>query len=107
LVRCSAVVALYGCSGSPGDRPGGDVTGEIQEPIVTRGTPPPPPTFISFDVPGAGPFGTFPQAINPAQVIAGTYFDASNTPHGFVRTKTARSPRSMRRAPSSAPQSGH
>jgi hypothetical protein len=41
------------------------------------------PTIITFDVPGAA--GTSPISINPAGVITGSYNDASNVPHGFLR----------------------
>ncbi|MGH8071559.1 MAG: hypothetical protein ACRERE_41270 [Candidatus Entotheonellia bacterium] len=41
-------------------------------------------TLTTFDVPGA--ISTEPQAINPAGVITGFYFDAvSSIPHGFLR----------------------
>jgi hypothetical protein len=46
------------------------------------------PTIITFDAPGATPapfFGTQPDAINPAGVITGYYFDASVVGHGFLR----------------------
>jgi hypothetical protein len=47
-------------------------------------------TFATFDVPGAGtgPFqgtGGFGVAINPARATAGTYTDAGDTTHGFLR----------------------
>src|SRR5262249_10538051 len=49
-------------------------------------------TITTFDVPGAGTGpgqGTFPGSVdclNPAGVITGSYADASNVNHGFVRT---------------------
>ena len=48
-----------------------------------------PSNIIVFDAPGAGTGfgqGTISGAINPSGVIAGTYLDASNIFHGFVRT---------------------
>src|SRR5262249_20532565 len=48
----------------------------------------PQPTIITFDAPdaGTGPGqGTQAAGINPAGVIAGAYFDASNTSHGYLR----------------------
>lgn len=59
-------------------------------------------TIVTFDAPGAGNEsvngfhptpagvfggqGTFSLAINPAEAITGTYFDSTNTAHGFLRT---------------------
>ena len=48
------------------------------------------PTYTTVDVPGAGTGanqGTRAVSINTAGVIAGTYIDASNVNHGFIRTK--------------------
>ena len=42
-------------------------------------------SFTKFDVPRAGIQGTFPQAINEAGVITGSYSDAKFVSHGFVR----------------------
>jgi hypothetical protein len=47
-------------------------------------------TFTTFDPPGAGtvPFqgqGTQPASINSVGAITGTYIDASNVNHGFLR----------------------
>jgi len=41
-------------------------------------------TFVTFDAPGAVN-GTNPASINPAGAIAGSYVDASNVLHGYVR----------------------
>src|SRR5579862_6481410 len=44
------------------------------------------PRIITFDATGAAPWGTTqPQAINPAGVITGFYFDENAVAHGFVR----------------------
>jgi hypothetical protein len=42
-------------------------------------------TITSFDVLGAGSNGTFPASINPRGEITGSYSDASNVSHGFLR----------------------
>lgn len=55
---------------------------------TTPDAPGPVGTFITFDAPGAGtsPFqGTVPSSISTAGAIAGAYFDASGTAHGFLR----------------------
>jgi hypothetical protein len=44
--------------------------------------------IISFDPPGSPiPSQTYPQAINPAGVITGYYYDAGGIPHGFLRAR--------------------
>src|SRR5258706_13547836 len=46
------------------------------------------PTFTTFDAPDAGHGtnqGTVPISINQGGVIAGDYYDASGSPHSFVR----------------------
>jgi hypothetical protein len=48
------------------------------------------PTIITFDAPGAGTGlgqGTTGNAINPDGVITGTYVDAGNASHGFLRSR--------------------
>src|SRR6266496_2806858 len=48
----------------------------------------PEPSITTFDAPGAGTGpgqGTQPFAINPAGLITGFYFDASDVFHGFLR----------------------
>ena len=44
--------------------------------------------WMTIDVPAAGPFGTFPQAINDLGEITGNYNDATpaQVQHGFLRT---------------------
>jgi hypothetical protein len=45
--------------------------------------------FITFDVPGAGTAsfqGTVPSGITPVGAITGSYIDANNLTHGFLRT---------------------
>lgn len=45
-------------------------------------------TYITFDVPGAGSGpeqGTFARSINPAGAVTGSFVDADNLLHGFVR----------------------
>ena len=45
-------------------------------------------TFVTFDAPGAGTGadqGTYAQAVNPAGVITGYYYDTNSFAHGFVR----------------------
>ena len=42
--------------------------------------------FTRFDVPGAGPLGTFPEGINNKGQIVGYFLDASNIPYGFIAT---------------------
>jgi hypothetical protein len=59
-------------------------------------TPPSAPTFTAFDAPGAsgpGPlifcgftFGTYPQSINATGTIVGSFYDADQTRHGFIRS---------------------
>ncbi|MGA8872043.1 MAG: hypothetical protein WB460_12935 [Candidatus Acidiferrales bacterium] len=63
-------LAVAGCGGGSGS------TGTV---------PPSVPTFTTIDAPGAGPEGTFALAINASGEIAGYFFDASNTIHGFLR----------------------
>jgi len=46
----------------------------------------PQPTIITFDAPGAVN-GTEVAGINPAGVIAGSYVDANNALHGYLRAK--------------------
>jgi hypothetical protein len=65
----------------------------------------PPPTIITFDVPGAAAFiGTFGISINPAGEITGTYSDANFTARFFKRavdgTLTSARPISIRRGKS-------
>jgi hypothetical protein len=44
--------------------------------------------IIIFDPPGSPiPSQTYPQAINPAGVITGYYYDAGGVPHGFLHTR--------------------
>jgi hypothetical protein len=48
-------------------------------------------TFTTFEAPGSGTGaqqGTVPFSINAAGSVAGTYYDASNAYHGFVRDAT-------------------
>ncbi|HKV05861.1 MAG TPA: hypothetical protein VJO53_12255 [Candidatus Acidoferrales bacterium] len=59
-----------GCGGSGGGTPQ---------------APPPVPTFTTIDAPGAGPGGTFAEAINGNGEVTGFFFDASHGAHGFVR----------------------
>ena len=47
--------------------------------------PPPVVVYATIDAPGAGPEGTFALAANATGELAGYFFDASNTIHGFVR----------------------
>jgi len=52
-------------------------------------TPPPPPKLVLFDAPGAGTAsfqGTYPQRINLAGFITGSYVDSNSVYHGFLRT---------------------
>lgn len=47
--------------------------------------------LITFDAPGAGTvsgsgFGTFPESINAGGAITGSYVDANNVRHGFLRS---------------------
>jgi hypothetical protein len=72
--------------------PGGAIAGSyVDASDVSHGfLRTPSGTFITFDAPGAGTGtgtfqGTFPDNINPAGAIAGTYADASNVSHGFLR----------------------
>jgi hypothetical protein len=44
------------------------------------------PTFVTFDAPGAV-YGTFPAAMNPAEVITGYFNDENFMSHGFVRAE--------------------
>lgn len=62
-------LAISGCGGS------------------SSGTTVPPPinAFTTVDAPGAGSEGTFALAINASGEIAGYFFDANNTIHGFVQ----------------------
>src|SRR5215831_12155095 len=46
----------------------------------------PQPTIITFDAPGAVN-GTEVAGINPGGLIAGSYIDANNVFHGYVRAK--------------------
>ena len=51
--------------------------------------------FTTFDAPGASSvaafgYGTFPESINDAGVIAGHYTDAHETSHGFVRKSSGK-----------------
>jgi hypothetical protein len=41
--------------------------------------------LTTFDAPGAAFISTLPSAINPAQVITGTYFDVNFVAHSFLR----------------------
>jgi hypothetical protein len=64
-----------------------------------------PPTYTSFDVPGA--LGTLGVCINPAGVISGSYLDASGVIDGYVRTRdgtftTFAAPGAGRHRPNSA-----
>jgi hypothetical protein len=49
--------------------------------------------IIRFDPPGSPiPSQTYPQAINPAGVITGYYYDAGGVPHGFLRARNGTFP---------------
>jgi hypothetical protein len=73
--------------------PAGAITGFYCDAITCHGfLRAPDGSFITFDAPGAcssgsacGFLGTSPSAINPAGLITGTYSDANNVSHGFLR----------------------
>jgi hypothetical protein len=46
---------------------------------------PPQPTYTTFDIPGSQ--NIFPNGINPAGAITGSYFDASGVSHGFLQAR--------------------
>lgn len=87
--------AYYGAwvDGACGINPAGTITGAYVEApnyVAHSYVRAPDGTITVFDVPGAGPGGTYSSCINSEGVIVGSYVDPSGVNHGFLRAPDGR-----------------